>query len=123
MSPSTSRPPTKQLDPDLARFCEDLAAVSEICAGATNAVLINANAVRLNVGIPRGGTVLLLRFPAAAVERGEPPLQDLLSACQPKPATAIHVAAERREDPATCTTATTGASAPAASGAGGEEQL
>lgn len=92
------QPPAKRLDPDLARFCQHLADVAVLSGGATNAVLINANAVRVNLGIPRGGTVLLLRFPAAAVGRDEPGLRDLLAEHQPKPARSIHASAEPADD-------------------------
>lgn len=94
-STPAGRPPTKRPDPNLAGFCAYLADVAELSAGATHALLINANRVRLNLGIPRGGTVLLLRFPAAAIERDEPALQELLAAHEPKPVYTIHTAAER----------------------------
>jgi len=48
------KPPTKVLDPDLARFCQELADVAALCGDATHALLINANRLRFNLDLPRG---------------------------------------------------------------------
>lgn len=89
------KPNTKHYDPDLARFCQDLADTAAVCADATHALLINANRVRLNLDLPRGGTVLLLRFPAAAATgRGDPALAELLAGRQPHQTVTIHPNAE-----------------------------
>lgn len=85
---------TKRYDPDLARFCQDLADTAAVCAGATHALLINANRVRLNLDMPRGGTVLLLRFPTAAADRDAPAIAELLAGRQPHQAVTIHPNAE-----------------------------
>lgn len=88
------RPNTRRYDPDLARFCRDLADTAAVCADATHALLINANRVRLNLDMPRGGTVLLLRFPTAAADRDAPAIAELLAGRQPHQAITIHPNAE-----------------------------
>ncbi len=86
---------TRRYDPDLARFCRDLADTAAVCADATHALLINANRVRLNLHMPRGGTVLLLRFPATmVVDRDAPAIAELLAGRQPHQAVTIHPNAE-----------------------------
>lgn len=92
------KPPTKQLDIDLARFCQELADVAALCGDATHALLINANRVRLNLDLPRGGAVLLLRFPAAAAGRAAPDITELLTGQPLKPPPTIHP----NEEPQTC---------------------
>ena len=82
---------TKRHDPGLRRICTAIAQLALGLAGATNAVLINANAIKLNLsGVERGGTVLVIRFPAAAIAREEAPLQELLGDNQPKLTSHIH---------------------------------
>lgn len=90
------RPNTRRYDPDLARFCRDLADTAAVCADATHALLINANRVRLNLHMPRGGTVLLLlRFPATmVVDRDAPAIAELLAGRPPHQAVTIHPNAE-----------------------------
>lgn len=95
----TASPPnfrnTKRYDPALRAVCEAIASFAARFAGATSATLINANAVKLNLaGVKRGGTLLVLRFPAAAVTREEQPLQDLIKAAQPAATYHIHAQAE-----------------------------
>lgn len=84
------KPPTKQLDLDLARFCQELADVAALCGAATNALLIDAHRVRLNLDMPRGGAVLLLRFPAAATDGAALAITELLAGRQPKQTPTIH---------------------------------
>lgn len=92
------RPNTRRYDPDLARFCRDLADTAAVCADATHALLINANRVRLNLHMPRGGTVLLLRFPATMViDRDAPAIAELLAGRPPHQAATIHPNAEPQE--------------------------
>jgi len=92
------KPPTKVLDPDLARFCQELADVAALCGDATHALLINANRLRFNLDLPRGGAVLLLRFPAAAVGRAAPDITELLTGQPLDPPSTFHP----NEEPPPC---------------------
>jgi hypothetical protein len=86
---------TKRHDPKLAPLCRSLAKLARVAAGATHAVLINANMTRVTLpDLPRGGTLLVIRFPAAGITRDEPPLQELLGEKQPPPTYAVHVQGE-----------------------------
>jgi hypothetical protein len=85
------KPETKRHDPKLAPLCRSLAKLARVAAGATHAVLINANMTRVTLpDLPRGGTLLVIRFPAAGITRDEPPLQELLGEKQPPMTYHIH---------------------------------
>jgi len=88
---------TKQLDPDLARFCQELADVAALCGDATNALLIDGHRVRLNLDLPAGGAILLLRFPAAATDDAAPAITELLAGRQPQQTPTIPANGEHRE--------------------------
>ena len=91
---------TKRHDPALRKVCAAIAQLASGLAGATNAVLINANAIKLNMsGIERGGTVLVIRFPAAAITREEEPLQELIAPVPPKLTYHVHPSAETSAGP------------------------
>jgi len=92
------KPPIQPSDPDLARFCQELADVAILCGDATDALLIDARRVHLDLDLPAGGAVLLLRFPAAATDDAAPAVTDLRAGRQPKPAPASHLTGEPPTD-------------------------
>lgn len=77
-------PITHPFDADLARFCQDLADTAAACSDLTDALLIDAGRRRLNLELPRGGSVLVLRFrSAAAPDRAGPAVAALIAGRQP----------------------------------------
>jgi hypothetical protein len=83
------KPQTKRLNPKLAQLCQSIARLARAGGGSHPRGAWSTPTrpgVTLPGNLPRGGTLLVLRFPTAAIRKGDAqPLQELIGASQPIP--------------------------------------